>query len=253
MVIIIPTIFHEFEAPMNKKTSYKPKKEAVTHKLLKPTYQGESELIDPVTGEYVPAQDMTLKDGDFNFHKVWLGNFINSLDDLTNQKIKVAFYIINNLDSENRFISSQREIAQNLGISPNTVNRAINTLQYSDPPFLLLERYGVYRINPDIIYKGQKGKRLAIVVECQSAFEERQATRKEKLRKAELAKKRAEEAIREAEIAEQEALEAEEEFRQMQEEEESQIPGQTTVIDDYPETVPMAAASKNKKEPLDMK
>ena len=45
-----------------------------------------------------------------------------------------------------------------------------------------------------------------------------------------------------------------EEIEEVEEEiEEVQIPGQSTVIDDYPETVPMAAASKNKKEPLDMK
>ena len=88
----------------------------------KQRFVGYKELVDPETGEKYPMQMNVLEDRDFNFHKVWLQHLVNSLDSISNQKLRLAFWIIDNLDKENQLIMTQRAIAEATGMSTKTVN-----------------------------------------------------------------------------------------------------------------------------------
>lgn len=114
-------------------------------------------------GVEIPAQITKIEERDFNFHKVWLRNFIHSIDDIANQKLRLAFWIIDNLDSENKLVMTQRTIAQKSGMSLGTVIRTMRALQEGSPAFLQKINSGAYRVNPEIIWKGSYGNRMAVV------------------------------------------------------------------------------------------
>lgn len=135
----------------------------------KQKFIGSKELIDPATGEVYPVQINTVEDRDFNFHKVWLQNFIMSLDSIANQKLKLAFWIIENLNKENMLIMTQRKIAEKTGISLPTVSKTMRLLCEPEEedmiPFLQKINSGAYRVNPDVLFKGSHSNRMGICYE----------------------------------------------------------------------------------------
>lgn len=124
---------------------------------------GKQEYINSNTGEVEDFQVIQMEERDFNFHKLWLGHILNSLDLIGNKKIKVLTYILENLNSENLFISTQRQVADKLNFSLQTVSETIVMLKESD--FLKQISNGVYQVNPDKIFKGSKNKRMKVLLE----------------------------------------------------------------------------------------
>ena len=114
-------------------------------------------------GEVIPAQVTQIEERDFNFHKIWLKNFLQSIDDIANQKLRLAFWIIDNLDSENKLVMTQRVIAEKSGMSLGTVIRTMRALQEGSPAFLQKINSGAYRVNPEVVWKGSYGSRMAVV------------------------------------------------------------------------------------------
>lgn len=131
----------------------------------KQKFIGYKELIDPNTGELYPTQINVIEDRDFNFHKVWLQHFVNSLDSISTQKLRLAFWIIDHLDKENKLVMTQRKISERTGISIQTVNRTLKALQEGEPPFLVKINSGAYRVNPDVIWQGSYSNRMSICFE----------------------------------------------------------------------------------------
>ena len=72
----------------------------------KQKFVGYKMLVDPETGEQYPMQMNVLEERDFNFHKVWLQHLVNSLDGISNQRLRLAFWIIDHLDRENKLTTS---------------------------------------------------------------------------------------------------------------------------------------------------
>ena len=120
-------------------------------------------FVDSDTGEAVPFQVVSIEERDFNFHKVWLQHFINSLEGINNQRLKLAFWIIENLNSDNQLIMTQRSIAKKSGISTYTVAMTMKALQEGEPPFLIKLNSGAYQVNPDVIWKGSHSNRMGVV------------------------------------------------------------------------------------------
>lgn len=143
-----------------KTSSNKDKKPTSTAKKQK--YIGSTEFMDTVTGEVVPMQLVQVEDRDFNFHKVWLQNLVTSLDGISNQRLRLAFWILDNLDSENKLVMTQRAIADKSGMSLATVMRTMKALQEGNPAFLQKINSGAYRVNPDVVWKGSYSKRMGI-------------------------------------------------------------------------------------------
>lgn len=124
---------------------------------------GTETYIKQDTGEIKEMNVINVEERDANFHKLWLGHIIQSLDLIGNKKIKVLNFIMNNLNSENYFLMTQQEMEKALGISRKTISDTMKALQESD--FLTLVRSGTYRINPDVLFKGGKNNRLSVLIE----------------------------------------------------------------------------------------
>lgn len=120
-------------------------------------------LIDRETGEEIPMQEMQIEDRDFNFHKVWLEHLLSGFDCIANKKLKLALWIINNLDKENKLVMTQRRIADETRMSYKTVTDTMRALQRCDPPFLVKINSGAYRVNPDVVWKGSHNNRMGVI------------------------------------------------------------------------------------------
>ncbi len=133
---------------------------------------GHAEYTNNSTGEIENFQVVRMEDRDFNFHKIWLEHIINSLDLIGNQKTKLAFWILDNLDRENKLTMTYRQIADKSGISLDTVRVTMKALIESN--FLQRINQGAYRVNPDTIFKGKKMSRLNVLYQYQATARENQ-------------------------------------------------------------------------------
>ena len=134
---------------------------AITRKKVKVI--GHQEYINRDTGEIENMQVVNIEERDANFHKLWLGHILQSIDLIGNQKTKLAFWILDNLNSENQLIMTQRKIAEKSGISYQTVSFTIKAL--IDSNFLMKINSGAYRVKPDVLFKGGKNNRLNVLLQ----------------------------------------------------------------------------------------
>lgn len=127
---------------------------------------GTRKYINQDSGEIEDFQVINIEEIDFNFHKIWLNHIINSLDLIGNQKTRLAFWIVDNLDKENKLTMTYRQISEKSGISYQTVSRTMKSLIESN--FLQQINQGAYRINPNIIFKGTRSGRLNVLYQYNS-------------------------------------------------------------------------------------
>lgn len=123
---------------------------------------GTQEYVDTCTGEVKQFQVIDIEERDANFHKLWLGHVINSLDLIGNQKTKLAFWLLDQMDSENKVCMTLRQMATASKISLETVRVTIKALMDSD--FLIRHNQGVYLINPDMLFKGGQSRRMNVLL-----------------------------------------------------------------------------------------
>mgnify|MGYP000989888848 FL=1 len=122
---------------------------------------GKQTYINQETGEMNEVQVIDIEERDANFHKIWLSHILNSIDLIGNQKTKLAFWILDNINSENQLIMTQRKIAKNSGISLYTVSETLKVLM--DSNFLQKINSGAYRVNPNVLWKGGKSARMNVL------------------------------------------------------------------------------------------
>lgn len=128
---------------------------------------GTQQFLNVETGTLETMQVTSIEDRDFNFHKVWMRNFISTIDLVGNQKTKVAFWIIDNLNRDNQLLFTYRQIAEKANVSLDTVRLTMGILLDSD--FLRKANNGCYVVNPDVVFKGQRGNRMNVLNQFQSA------------------------------------------------------------------------------------
>lgn len=133
---------------------------------------GVQPFINPYTNEAVPMQVVSVEERDFNFHKVWLQHLVNSLDGISNQRLRLAFWIIEHLNKENQLVMTQRAISEQSGISLDTVSKTMKALQEGDPAFLIKINSGAYMVNPNVIWKGSHGARMGVVFDYSHSEEQ---------------------------------------------------------------------------------
>ena len=138
---------------------------------------GHQEYINPNTGELEDFQVVSMEDRDFDFHKIWLGHIINSLDLIGNQKTRLAFWILDHLDRENKLTMTYRQISEKTGISLDTVSKTMKSLTESN--FLQRINQGAYRINPDMDFKGSRKARLNVLYQYNQTATDNKATNQE--------------------------------------------------------------------------
>lgn len=142
------------------------RKQTITRKKVKVI--GREEYVNTKTGEVTQMQVVSIEDRDANFHKIWLQHILNSIDLIGNQKTKLAFWIIENLNKENQLIMTQRKIAEKSGVSSDTVRLTIKALM--DSNFLVRINSGAYMVNPEVIFKGGKTDRINILLQYNNAL-----------------------------------------------------------------------------------
>lgn len=130
-------------------------------------YVGTETFINAETGEIMDMQVSNVEERDFNFHKVWMRNFVSTLAMVGNQKTKLAFWIIDHLDKENKLCMTYRQIAEATGMSLETVRLTMTILL--DGNFLRRINIGSYIVNPDIMYKGSRTGRLNVLTQFSQA------------------------------------------------------------------------------------
>lgn len=147
---------------MTKKNAVMPVK--TTQKKVK--FCGTQNYINAETGEMVPMHVTDIEERDFNFSKVWMRNFIATLELVGNKKTKLCFWLIDNLDKENKISLNYRQIAERTELSLDTVRVTMKVLQDVD----FLRKLGTaYVVNPDIVFKGSRGARLSVLQDFHSA------------------------------------------------------------------------------------
>ena len=87
---------------------------------------------------------------------------LESLDMIGNQKIRVAMFIMENINKENELIMTYRVIAEKTNTSLQTVSETMKALQESN--LLSKIRNGYYRVNPDVIFKGGRNDRMNVLL-----------------------------------------------------------------------------------------
>jgi uncharacterized protein YcgI (DUF1989 family) len=123
---------------------------------------GSEKYINQHTGEIEEMNVINIEERDANFYKLWLGHILQSIDIIGNQKTRLAFWILDNLDKENQLIMTQRLIAKKTNMSIMTVSQTLRALINSN--FLQKINSGAYRVNPDVLFKGGKADRLNVLV-----------------------------------------------------------------------------------------
>ncbi|EEQ9300826.1 replication/maintenance protein [Escherichia coli] len=126
---------------------------------------GKKQYLDPTTGEVSDFQVINIEERDANFHKIWLSNVIQSLDLIGNQKIRFAFWLMDQANKDNEITLTLRQMSELSKISLETVRLTVKSLIESD--FLRRKNMGVYQINPNSIFKGGNGERLNVLFSYQ--------------------------------------------------------------------------------------
>lgn len=134
---------------------------------------GTENYINQSTGEINEMQVIDIEERDANFHKLWLGHILNTMDLIGNQKTKLAFWILDNLNSENQLIMTQRKIAEKSKISYPTVSRTMKAL--IDSNFLVQINGGAYQVNPDVLFKGGKNARMNVLLKYHESKNEEES------------------------------------------------------------------------------
>ena len=124
---------------------------------------GTEQYINATTGEVEEMNVISIEERDFNFHKLWLQNILNSIELIGNQKTKLAFWIIENLNRDNILIATYDEICKKTGISKDTVKKTMKILLENN--FLQKIQHSVYRVNPDVIFKGKRQGRMKVLID----------------------------------------------------------------------------------------
>ena len=123
---------------------------------------GTQNYINQTTGEIVEMNVVETTSTDFNFEKIWLGHIMQALDCLGSQRIKVVTWLLENKDNDNRVIARQTDIAEGANVSKQTVTDVISTLIAND--IMKMVHRGVYILNPNVIFKGNHGKRMDVLI-----------------------------------------------------------------------------------------
>ena len=124
---------------------------------------GTEQFINASTGELVDMQVTSVEERDFNFSKVWMRSFLATLDLVGNAKTKVAYWVIDHIDRENKLTYTYRQIAEETGMSLDTVMKTMGKLLEAD--FLRRKNSGCYIVNPNVVYKGTRTARLNVLTQ----------------------------------------------------------------------------------------
>lgn len=132
----------------------------------------DTEIVDNVTGEIIPACRVTKKIyGGKPFHKVWLEGFLESFEIVQNKQVDIICYIYEHTQASNNiFLGTYKTIAQAVGVSQPTIAAVMKKLQEKN--IIKRVQNGAWQINPLIMMKGDNKKQRILVTRYENLTEE---------------------------------------------------------------------------------
>lgn len=128
------------------------------------------QLMDLSTGEILDTSNFVIEDCDFNFEKAWILHLADIFNLIGNKSIQILSYFFENKNGDNLVFCTQRGIAKSLDVSQMTVNTVIQELKEAN--IISMPQQGVYRVNPDLIFKGGHKKRMNVLFQYKKEKEE---------------------------------------------------------------------------------
>ncbi len=117
-------------------------------------YRGQDIWENRRTGEVITADQVVTKTERQGFEITYLMYFFDLFNELGGQKYKVVKYILQNKNSENQLIITQRELAKKCKVGINTVTETVKILKDAG---LIETRTGAIMINPKLAHRGGSG------------------------------------------------------------------------------------------------
>ena len=111
----------------------------------------------------IPLDQVKIKEDYIMVFQESIRNIIKNME-LTKEEYKVFFYLLSVTDFENYIWVTQQEIAEELNMKQPNISRALKSLV--DMGLLVKEKRGrnnVYKINPQIAWKGKEKNRKNIL------------------------------------------------------------------------------------------
>lgn len=127
---------------------------------------GYETYMNTDTGELLEMPKFAIQGGDINFEKVWIWHLCEAYELIGNKAILVLNYLFEHRDQNNLVMATQRKMAETLNVSPTTVANIIVKLKTNN--ILSMPQQGVYRINPEVMWKGSHRQRMQILYEYRS-------------------------------------------------------------------------------------
>ena len=84
----------------------------------------------------------------------------------------VLFYILDNVNSDNLFIGTNRAIADAVKASTQTVNRIIKKMVEAD--LISVKQRGVYMVKPTLLMKGDNVRKHRLTIEYEKIKQEQE-------------------------------------------------------------------------------
>jgi DNA-binding Lrp family transcriptional regulator len=128
---------------------------------------GTESYINHATGELEEFNVIRIEDADFNFDKFWVGQLLTAIDEFGNQKIKLLLHLIQNRErSNNAILKTVRELAEDTGISKDTISQTLKILEAHG---IIKRKTGVIFLSPSLVFRGSHANRRRIMIEYSQA------------------------------------------------------------------------------------
>lgn len=120
-------------------------------------------LVDLDTGEEFESYSIVKEVGDSGFKKVFLGEILGIIDEVSNSKMKFLIWLLDSIDSKNQIIGTYDAFAQKSGISRETISRLVPILIKAN----VIKRHmpSVYMLNPDIVAGVGSNRRANLLIQ----------------------------------------------------------------------------------------
>lgn len=128
-------------------------------------FKGQSRWVNTDTGEIIEAQTIVKTAGDAGFHKIWLHHILEAVDEVGNAKMRVLMWLLTQANSQNQILATYQEIAAATKVGSATVTRLMRSLRSAG--VITETRRSVWRLNPNVVFKGDHSKRMAVLIKYQ--------------------------------------------------------------------------------------
>lgn len=129
---------------------------------------GHEQYISVKTGAIEDFQVISIEERDANFRKIWLGHVISAIEEISNAKMQIVFFLIQQATLDNIVTLTVDEISKRTEISKPTIISTLKTLEKHN---VIKRKTGVILINPDVIFRGTHHHRMNILLKYKNIGE----------------------------------------------------------------------------------